>query len=182
MALGMTKPILQIVGFQNSGKTTLIEKVITHMTDESIRIGVLKHHGHGGKPDSVDSGKDTERYRKAGAAVTAVEGAGMLQLHAEVSEGWSLEELLRLYDSLPVDVILVEGFKREAHPKVVILRTMDDWTLLEDLTNIVLVLTWFERESDRDSSFPTFPISEEAVYLSWLSQYLKGGYNERKKV
>lgn len=47
----MAMMILQVVGHQNSGKTTLIEKCIKELTNHGIKVGTFKHHGHGGKPD-----------------------------------------------------------------------------------------------------------------------------------
>lgn len=73
MALGQHRKILQIVGYQNSGKTTLMEQLIKRATTEGLRVGTIKHHGHGGVP-MIEASKDSSRHELAGASVTAVEG------------------------------------------------------------------------------------------------------------
>lgn len=82
MALVRPFPIIQIVGFQNSGKTTLIERILKKPHNRGRMQVALKHHGHGGEPEAFTEGKDTDRYQAAGADITAVEGAGVLQLTA----------------------------------------------------------------------------------------------------
>lgn len=48
---GQNRSILQIVGYQNSGKTTLMEKLIQALTYEGMKVATIKHHGHGGYPE-----------------------------------------------------------------------------------------------------------------------------------
>ncbi len=172
MAVELTIPVLQIVGFQNSGKTTLVTKVIEVMSARGIRVGTIKHHGHGGFPDSYDTDKDTAKHREAGATVTGVEGAGMLQLHAYDVEGWTLPKMLSFYNNLPLDIILIEGFKRKAFPKVVLLRTGEDEVLLEQLENIQAVISWYKPLETKIGK-PTFYINDENDYLSWVTSYFE---------
>ncbi|MBJ6950209.1 molybdopterin-guanine dinucleotide biosynthesis protein MobB, partial [Vibrio cholerae] len=73
--------------------------------------------------------KDSERHRKAGAIVSSVEGAGLLSL-SSLREKWSLQEIIRLYEFFEVDTILIEGYKKESYPKVVLLRSAEDIELL----------------------------------------------------
>ena len=56
------KKVFQIVGYQNSGKTTLMEKVISGAAEKGVRVAYIKHHGHGGAPDA----KDSTRHQQAG--------------------------------------------------------------------------------------------------------------------
>lgn len=172
MAVELTIPVLQIVGFQNSGKTTLLTKIIEVMNDSGIRVGTVKHHGHGGFPDSADTDKDTAKHREAGATVTAVEGAGMLQLHAYDVEGWTLSKMLSFYKSLPLDIILIEGFKREPFPKVVLLRSEEDEVLLEQLENIQAVISWYKPFKTKIGS-PVFYVGEESDYMTWVKSYFE---------
>ena len=66
-----TKPCRFFRGRQNSGKTTLLEKIITELTRQGLAIGTIKHHGH---PDfEIDiPGKDSYRHRAAGSKATAI--------------------------------------------------------------------------------------------------------------
>ncbi|MCA0172329.1 molybdopterin-guanine dinucleotide biosynthesis protein B [Bacillus sp. RAR_GA_16] len=122
-------PVIQVVGYQNSGKTLFAEKFIKEATAQGIKVGVIKHHGHG-TPEVYDQKKDSGRHRKAGAVVTGVSGGGMISVQATKENEWELEQLVRLYDSFDLDLILVEGFKEERFPKIVLLRDKDDMNLL----------------------------------------------------
>ncbi|MFD1705309.1 molybdopterin-guanine dinucleotide biosynthesis protein B [Siminovitchia sediminis] len=159
------KKIIQIVGFQNSGKTTLIEQLIKACKEKGLRIGTIKHHGHGGKPDRAVNDKDTGRHMAAGATAAAVEGAG--SLHIEVSQNqWKLEDILQIYDLLPLDIILVEGYKKLSCPKVVLLRNREDDFLLDELSNIVAVVS--RRQMIGQRSIPFFRLEETEPFIKWF--------------
>ncbi len=175
MALGLTKPVFQIVGYQDSGKTTLTVKLIERLSAKGLKAGTIKHHGHGGTPEAGDSGKDTARHREAGAAAAVVEGGGFMNLSAVSENGWTPGDMLKIYEHLPVDVILIEGYKKEPFPKAVLLRTKDDIHLLEELENIKAVICWFDLQSlDIESEMPVFHISEEDRYLASILKELEG--------
>ncbi|MFT4412532.1 molybdopterin-guanine dinucleotide biosynthesis protein B [Fredinandcohnia humi] len=163
MALGIRFPILQIVGYQNSGKTTLVEKIVQKGSEEGYKIATLKHHGHHTILDTVTYNKDSVRHRKAGAIVSVVEGGGSLQLEASTND-WKLEKLLQLYNYFEHDMILVEGYKTENYPKIVLIRSKSDIELLTCVTNIVGVVSWIPIET----TYALFPINEDAEVLKWL--------------
>lgn len=154
MALGQYRKILQIVGYQNSGKTTLMERLIKQATMEELRVGTIKHHGHGGVP-MIETSKDSSRHEQAGAVVTAVEGAGTLRMSIH-QNSWQLAEILAIYDSLPMDIMLIEGYKNEHYPKVVLLRTPEDQILLQQVTNILCVIYWPSYPLDPFLTIPAF--------------------------
>ncbi|MBF0708169.1 molybdopterin-guanine dinucleotide biosynthesis protein B [Alkalihalobacillus hwajinpoensis] len=126
----MSLPILQVIGYQNSGKTLFAEKFIEMATSAGRKVGVIKHHGHGA-PDVSDQNKDTGRHREAGATVTGVSGGGMVSVQATQENEWDLNQLIRLYEMFDVDLILIEGYKEESYPKVAIIRDAEDLHLLE---------------------------------------------------
>ena len=163
-------PVLQIVGYQNSGKTTLTEKLIRALTNEGMRVGTIKHHGHGGYPE-LPLQKDSERHRQAGAIVSAVEGDGLLSLSAK--RHWSLEEIIRLYTCFEAEVIIVEGYKKEPYPKVVLLRSEEDASLLESVENVIAVITWNEAPKTWHENYKVFHITEEAEYINWFVQRMR---------
>lgn len=171
MAVGRTTPILQIVGYQNSGKTTLTEKLIQAFSDEGMKVATIKHHGHGGYPEVPQ--KDSERHRQAGAVVSTVEGAGLLSL-SSLRDEWPLQEIIRLYQFFEVDLILIEGYKTENYPKVVLLRTNEDIALLDKVENVRAVITWDDAVQSLQETYKTFHISEEALYMEWLVQTIRG--------
>lgn len=111
----MTKiPILGIVGFSNSGKTTLIEKLLPELRSRGLRAAVIKHDAH---PTAFDQpGKDSYRFTRAGAEITAVtSGAQTMWIE---NRPLSPEELAERIEG--VDLILAEGFKAAPWPKLLI--------------------------------------------------------------
>lgn len=166
MALGQHRKILQIVGYQNSGKTTLMEQLIKQATTEGLRVGAIKHHGHGGVP-MIETSKDSSRHELAGAVVTAVEGAGTLRMSIH-QDSWQLADILTIYESLPLDIILIEGYKNEHYPKVVLLRTAQDQVLLQQVTNILCVVYWPSYPLNPSLTIPAFSIYEETQYMEFL--------------
>jgi molybdopterin-guanine dinucleotide biosynthesis adapter protein len=165
--------VLQIVGYKNSGKTTLVEKLIKEAVHQGYRVGAVKHHGHGGYPDLSGVPNDSNRHRQAGAIVSSVEGSGLLQLQVMQDE-WSLKQILQIYSFLPIDFVLVEGFKKEKYPKVVMLRSHEDLPLLNMLENIIAAITWTPLpESFKKMDCPIFSIKNEEQYLQWLMNYVR---------
>ena len=107
------------VGFSESGKTTLATRVAAELTRRGFRVAALKdaHHGF----DMDKPGKDSWRYREAGASQVIVRSDRRWAMLVEMPEQPSVEELLARFSD--VDVILVEGFKNEgAFPKIEVRR------------------------------------------------------------
>ncbi|TKC20101.1 molybdopterin-guanine dinucleotide biosynthesis protein B [Robertmurraya kyonggiensis] len=161
--------IFQIVGYQNSGKTTLIKKLIRELAELGLTAVTIKHHGHGGKPD-FQEGKDSYQHLQAGALATLVEGAGHLLLQSEKNK-WSLEEKIQLLSFFKPNVILIEGHKPESFPKVVLIRNEEDLTLLDELDNIKVVFYWNQMDNNFES-IKAFSIKDEAG-PQWLALYLQ---------
>ncbi|MEH0975525.1 molybdopterin-guanine dinucleotide biosynthesis protein B [Bacillus mobilis] len=168
--MGKAPSILQIVGYQNSGKTTLVEKIVHALAEREMKVATIKHHGHGGFPEVAQ--KDSERHRKAGAVVSSVEGAGLLSL-SSLKEEWSLQEIIRLYEFFEVDTILIEGYKKESYPKVVLLRSAEDVELLHKVENIVAVITWHDAPTNLREEYKEFHITEEELYIDWFVQTVR---------
>ncbi|MCU5740078.1 molybdopterin-guanine dinucleotide biosynthesis protein B [Bacillus cereus] len=168
--MGEAPSILQIVGYQNSGKTTLVEKIVHALAESEMKVATIKHHGHGGFPEVAQ--KDSERHRKAGAVVSSVEGAGLLSL-SSLRKKWSLQEIIRLYEFFKVDTILIEGYKKENYPKVVLLRSTEDAELLHKVENIVAVITWYDVPVNIREEYKVFHITEEELYIDWFLQTVR---------
>ncbi len=112
--------VLGIAGWSGSGKTTLITKLIPYLATRGIRVATIKHAHHAFDVDQP--GKDSYEHRKAGAAEVIVSSARRwVQMH-EVGSGMeaSLAQLLRRLS--PCDLVLIEGFKTERHPKLEVFR------------------------------------------------------------
>jgi molybdopterin-guanine dinucleotide biosynthesis adapter protein len=165
--------ILQVVGYKNSGKTTLVEKLIKEAAHQGYRVGAVKHHGHGGYPDLYERWNDSNRHRQAGAIVSSVEGNGLLQLQA-TQDKWSLQQILHIYSFFPIDVVFVEGFKKEKYPKIVMLRSNDDLPLLTSSENIIAAITWTTLPESLRMDCPIFSLESEKQYIQWVMNYVRG--------
>jgi molybdopterin-guanine dinucleotide biosynthesis protein B len=109
-------PILSVVGRSDSGKTTLLEKLIRELSARGRRVGTIKHHYHG--PVTVDvPGKDSWRHRQAGAVAVALLSPATLFVVRESPSGLSLESLVHR-GLFGVDLVLTEGFKAGPMPKI----------------------------------------------------------------
>lgn len=112
-------PVLAFVAFSGTGKTTLIEQLIPLLRARGIRLGLIKHSHH--HFDIDHPGKDSFRFRKAGAAQVMVASRkrwALITEHEDDRPEPSLEELLGQFDHTHLDLILVEGFKHEALSKI----------------------------------------------------------------
>lgn len=142
--------IFQICGYQNSGKTTLLSSIITALKERNVKAAVLKHHGHGGSLTVRENQKDSEQYIQAGAVASLAEGQGHIQLLANIAE-FDLDQQIRFISFFKPDIILIEGYKYENFPKIVLLKNREDLTLLNDLTNIKAAVYWEEAEGEEKS-------------------------------
>ncbi len=109
--------ILSFVGRSNSGKTTLIEKLIPELKARGYKIGIIKHSGH--RFDFDKEGKDTWRHRQAGADTVIAAGPGEMALVKNTSYQ-SIEELAVYCRDM--DVIIAEGFKEGEQPRIEVYR------------------------------------------------------------
>src|SRR5690625_3007946 len=108
--LGTVKT-LHIVGFKNSGKTTLINRWIQLLKREDLTVSVIKHHGHGATLAMPDERKDSVQYIQSGADASLVAGAGNTQLILNKQLPFSPLKYLASLDK--PDVLLIEGYKQE---------------------------------------------------------------------
>ncbi|WP_194287366.1 molybdopterin-guanine dinucleotide biosynthesis protein B [Gracilibacillus oryzae] len=129
--------VIQIVGYKNSGKTTVVTELVRRLQGDGYNVATLKHHGHGGEPDYA-ANTDTAKHWMAGAAATTVFGEKTLQLQIE-NQNITVERILSLYEELKIDITIMEGFKQLNFGKIVLIRNQDDIHLLKDLTNIKMV-------------------------------------------
>ena len=112
-------PILSIVGKSESGKTTLIEKLVPELVRRGYRIATIKHDVHGFDIDR--KGKDSWRHKQAGAHTVVISSPWKLAMIRDVDHDAELPELREQYIR-DVDLILTEGFKRNNQPKIEVFR------------------------------------------------------------
>ncbi len=114
----MTPPVVSIVGKSNSGKTTLLEKLIPELKGRGYRVGTIKHDAHSFSIDHP--GKDSWRHTEAGSEVMVISSASQAAMVRRLDGELSLDAIAGEYMG-SVDIVLTEGFKREDKPKVEVL-------------------------------------------------------------
>ena len=108
--------IYGVIGWKNSGKTTLIERLVADIVSRGFSVSTIKHAHH--TFDVDQSGKDSYRHRVAGASEVLLTSSKRFALMHEIRD--FKEPLLEalLIKLAPVDVVLVEGYKSDNHPKI----------------------------------------------------------------
>ncbi|MFB9324895.1 molybdopterin-guanine dinucleotide biosynthesis protein B [Paenibacillus aurantiacus] len=145
-------PVIQIVGYKNSGKTTLVAAMVRLLKTTGYRVGTVKHDAHDFTMDHP--GTDTWQHQEAGADVTAISSARRTAVLT--NQPATLDQLLaQMHD---IDIALVEGFKQERYPKLVLIRKADDLPLLDQLDNIRTVIVWPEMEALATEGSCDYPI------------------------
>lgn len=113
-------PIVSIVGRSNSGKTTLIEKLIPELKRRGYRVATIKHHAHPGF--EIDRpGKDTWRHAQAGSDHVLIVAPDKVASIRRVDRAPTLDEIAATITD--VDIILTEGYKRANKPKIEVIRS-----------------------------------------------------------
>ena len=105
-----------VVGWKNAGKTGLMERLVSDITARGVTVSTVKHAHHAFDVDHP--GKDSYRHRVAGAREVLLASRNRVALMQELrdQDEPTLPELLARLS--PVDLVLIEGYKRDAHPKV----------------------------------------------------------------
>ncbi len=148
-------PVVSIVSKKNSGKTTLLVKLIPELKKRGYRVGTVKHDTHGFDIDH--EGKDTYRHKEAGADTVLISSPWKFSLIKDVQTEPSLDDLVEDHFK-GHDIVLTEGYKREGKPQIEVFRSSAHKTPLhsrdEENTLIAVVadvpldlgVPWFERD------------------------------------
>ncbi len=129
-------PFVQVVGFSNSGKTTLVKNLIPAFKKRGLRVAAIKHAPHGYAIDI--QGKDTWHYYEAGADKVIVVGPESITIHERFVQNPDLNRICSQIHE--VDLIIVEGFKNQSGPKIEVIReghSPERLSLGEDLIAVV---------------------------------------------
>jgi len=163
-------PIISIVGKSDSGKTTLLEKLLPELTRRGHRIATVKHDIHGFEVDR--EGKDSWRHKRAGAHTVVISSPQKAALIRDVEKDLTLEEI-REKLIRDVDLILSEGYKKDVQPKIEIFRKEKHKELLctkED--NLIAIV------SDRtfDMGVPCFDLDD----INGLGDFIEKEFLSKK--
>ncbi len=107
-------PVLSVVGKSDSGKTTLIEKLLKELKARGYRVATIKHDVHGFDLDQP--GKDTWRHAQAGAGTVVISSPQKIAMIKRVEQELSLDQVIQYITD--VDLIITEGYKRADKPKL----------------------------------------------------------------
>lgn len=161
--------VFGIAGWSGSGKTTLIEKLIPEFSARKLSVSVIKHAHHGFDLDRP--GKDSYRHRAAGATqVLMLSGDRWVLMHELRGDPEpTLDEQLRLLS--PCDVVLVEGFKAAAVPKVEVHRPEHGKPpLWSDNPHVVAVAS----DACIECPLPLLPLNDAAAITEFILKYIPG--------
>jgi molybdopterin-guanine dinucleotide biosynthesis protein B len=117
-----------VIGWKNSGKTSLMERLVAEITGRGFSVSTVKHVHHA--VDLDHPGKDTFRHRLAGAREVVLASADRFALMVE-HRGPEPELPAILARLAPVDLVLVEGYKRDSHPKLEVWRAETGQSLIQ---------------------------------------------------
>jgi len=130
-------PLVVLVGTSGTGKTTFLEKLIRELKKRKVRVGTVKHDVHGFDIDKP--GKDTWRHAQAGADVVTISSPTAFALIRKVEQEMGLDDIRKMITE--VDIILVEGYKRSANPKIEIHRRGHSGDLLSAPEELLAVVS-----------------------------------------
>jgi len=157
--------LFAVSGVKNSGKTTLIEKLLPLLAERGVKTAVIKHDGHSFTPDTP--GTDSFRFFAAGACGTAIfDGEKFSVTHrAKTTE----RELAALFPD--ADLILLEGFKESKYPKIELIRKENSSKPICTDETCLAYVSDQKLETDK----PVFAQDDAAAVADFLCAYLKGG-------
>ncbi len=112
----MTNPVFGVTGWKNSGKTTLLTRLVAEFTRRGFRVSTVKHAHHDFDIDKPAT--DSFRHREAGASEVMIVSGNRWALMHELRGDAEPPLETALARLSPCDLVLVEGYKREGHPKI----------------------------------------------------------------
>jgi len=164
-------PVLGIVAWSGTGKTTLLERLIPELKNSGIRVGAIKHSHHDFEIDK--QGKDSDRLRKA--------GAGQIILASKFRTAFIIEEdgetepdlfqQLKRLDVERLDLVLVEGFRQEAIPKIEVYRPALNKPLLY-LEDDSVVAVASDEQPEQDIVVPILPLNDERAVSEFIAKLM----------
>lgn len=158
----MTFPLLGIVGYSGTGKTTLLKKLIPLLTQSGYHVALIKHTHH--NVDLDTPGKDSYELRKSGAHQTLITCDQRWALMTETPQvPASLTQLAAQFHQ--PDLILVEGFKQEPIPKIALYRKSLGHTLHSLIDKNVIAIA---SDSPIDSDLPQLNLNDATQIANWI--------------
>ena len=149
-------PVVSIVSKKNSGKTTLLEKLIPELCRRGYQVGTIKHDVHGFDIDR--EGKDSWRHKQAGASTVVISSTRKIAMVKDVAEEYRLEDIVSQFFG-DRDLVLTEGYKRGDMPKIEVFRSAAHRTPLhtENTSNHLMAIV---SDIPIDLGVPQFDVND----------------------
>lgn len=157
-----------VVGYKNTGKTTLVCRLVAELKRRGYRVGTLKHDAHDFRMDH--EGTDTFKHRQAGADLVAIASPEKWVVQGWANQPPSLEEMLQKFAD--VDLVIVEGYKQGPLPKIVIADRQGTIFQQETLENVVSVAVAGDASLLAPSGVPVYDRNEIDSFVKIIQQTL----------
>ena len=159
--------IFGIAGYSGSGKTTLLERLVPLFTEQGLRVSLIKHAHHSFDVDQP--GKDSFRHRHAGCSEVLVASSVRWALMHELrgAPEPALSDLVKHIS--PCDLLLVEGFKQEAMPKLEVHRSVIGEPLLFPQDPHIVALA---SDQHVDTKLPQFHLDDIAAITAFIRKHI----------
>lgn len=161
--------VIGVVGWKNSGKTTLVERLVTHFVAGGLVVSTVKHTHHSADLDSP--GKDTYRHRAAGAREVVLASSARFAILHELRDAPEPELHALLARMDPADLVIVEGFKRFPHRKIEVHRAERATPLLARDDRSIIAVASNERHLDLD--VPVLPLDDIPAIAAFIAERLE---------
>lgn len=167
-------PVLGFAAWSGTGKTTLLTQLIPLLNDKGLQVALVKHAHHAFSIDKP--GKDSYRFREAGAKQVVIASRACIASITDTSTNESeptLQETLSAINTDPLDLILVEGFKKAAIPKIELHRqTLGKPYLYPNDKHIIALATDQTTKTPSDLTLPLLDLNQPEEIVTFISHWL----------
>jgi molybdopterin-guanine dinucleotide biosynthesis protein B len=165
--------VIGFVGLSNSGKTTLICKLIPILSSKGLRVGVIKHDAHGHYKEAEHS--DSASFINSGAEVIMLSGKKqVVRFEVPIIEP-TIEQLIMTMPEL--DLILVEGYKKSPLPQIAVFRSVEQSTILAEMQGELLAVVAGCSYQHHNMEIPVYEINDSIGVAEFICEWMKKVYN-----
>ncbi len=156
--------VFAVSGIKNSGKTTLVSKLVTALTEKGYKVGVIKHDGHEFKADH--EGTDSYKHKAAGAQNVIVYSKTKLMMIKDLQLP-NIHEMIALQDEM--DIVILEGMKYSSFPKIEVVRRAISNQIVCDPSTLLAITTDVPMQV---GDIPIIPLDDFEKILDVVLNYI----------
>ncbi|MBT6096182.1 MAG: molybdopterin-guanine dinucleotide biosynthesis protein B [Rhodospirillaceae bacterium] len=164
---GLHSKIFGVVGWSGSGKTTLMRELLPNLIARGLRVSTMKHTHHNFDIDKP--GKDSHMHREAGAYEVLITGAKRWALLHENRDEQEPDIDTLLANMAPVDLVLIEGFKKHPHRKLEVLRPAIGKPMIADTDDSIVAIA--SDQAMETASVPVLDLNDVAAIGDFIVDY-----------